>query len=486
MGKIPGKRVLIYVPSYLGLMDVMAVESFIHLINDCYEWKKKGWEFYPVIAKRMFIQNARNMAVDHALAQDMDYILFIDDDMVIRPEDKLFTKLVEHDKDIVAPLFFHRRHPYAPLLFKRNIRAGGRYTTFDNIMDYQKGLLQVDGVGCGVVLIKTEVFKKIDNPYFVFGDTFGEDLYFCNKAINAGFKIYCDTNIEVGHIGDPQVAWESTYRQNEASSKLFMAQKIAGDIKNAAEMVKKADIIMPCYHNYDLTKNAIESILNNTAEDVDYNLILINDGADRKLEKYFKTLEKHRDNITHITNKKNLGWVKAINQGLEISKAEYVLFSNNDIEIPQGQTHWLSAMIDSIQYGDIGAVGPISNFVMGLQHARNNEQILMPEHFTKFLIGFFMLVKREVIQKIGGLDERFGLGGNDDLDYSIRIREAGYRLRILRTIYIEHKGFASLGKVYKDYGEVEDLTRPKLIEKWGKEKVDNLFVYDMKTLYQGE
>jgi hypothetical protein len=41
-----------------------------------------------------------------------------------------------------------------------------------------------------------------------------------------------------------------------------------------------------------------------------------------------------------------------------------------------------------------------------------------------------MLVKKEVIDKIGGLDERFGMGGNDDLDYSIRIKEAGYRLKV--------------------------------------------------------
>jgi len=485
MGKVSGKRVLIYIPSYLGQMDVMAVEGLIYLINDCWEWKKKGWQFYPVIAKRMFVQNARNIAVDHALEHGMDYILFIDDDMVVKPDSRLFTNLVKHDKDITVPLFFHRRHPYAPLIFKRKIRSGGKYTTFDNIMDYQKGLIEVDGAGCGVMLIKTGVFKKLDKPYFVHGDTFGEDLYFSNKAINAGFKIYCDTTLEVGHIGDPAVSWESTYRKNEASSKLFMKQKTDRDKANAEKLVKKVDIIMPCYHNYEITKEAVESIINNTSDGVAWKLILINDGADRRLEKYFRSLEKYRDNITHITNKKNLGWPKAINQGIEASSSEYVLFINNDIEIPQGQKLWLDMMVSGLEHERVGAVGPISNFVMGLQHTDYNKTILMTEHFTKFLIGFCMMVKREVIDKIGGLDERFGLGGNDDLDYSLRIREAGYRLKILRNVFINHKGFKSLGKLYSSYKQVEDLTRPKLVEKWGKEKVLSLFGYDMKTLYEG-
>lgn len=486
MVKIPGKRVLVYIPSYLGTMDAMAVEGLIHLINDCWTWKEKGWQFYPVISKRMFIQDARNTAVSHALKQDMDYVLFIDDDMVIKPESKLFTSLVTHDKDITVPLFFHRRHPFAPLIFKRVIRAGGKYTTFDNIMDYPKGLIEVDGAGCGVMLIKTEVFKKIGEPYFYHSNGFGEDLYFCNKAISAGFKIYCDTRLEVGHIGDPRVAWESTYRQNEKSSKLYMAQKIANDEKSAAKMVKTVDIIMPCYHNYTLTKAAVESIINNTAEGTDWNLILVNDGADKQLEKYFKRIEKHWPNITHITNKKNVGWVKAINQGIGLSKSECILFANNDIEIPAGHSNWLNIMADRLQQPDIGAVGPISNFVMGLQNADYNKAILLQEHYTKFLIGFFMMIKREAVEKVGLLDECFGLGGNDDLDYSIRLRQAGYKLKILRNVFIQHKGFASLGKVYKDYKEVEDLTRPRLVEKWGKTNVDSLFEYDMKTLNEGD
>ena len=482
--KISDKRVLVYIPSYKGEIDAMTVEGLFYLLFDCFRWEKEGFKFFPVIGKRMFVQNARNLAVEHALEHNMDYILFVDDDMVIKADEKLFSKLLSHDKDIVAPLFFHRQQPYAPLIFRRTIRANGHYTTFDNILDYPKDLIEVDGVGFGCVLIKTEVFKKLKPPYFIHGDTFGEDLYFCNTCINAGFKIYCDTTINIGHIGEPVVSWEGTYKANDSSTRLFMKQKIEKDIKDSAKFIKEVDIIMPCYHNYKITREAIESIINNTTG-VKWRLILINDGGDKNLEKYFKKLEKYRENISHITNKKNIGWIKSINQGLDLCKAENILFVNNDILVPPETNFWLERMAWALEPAGIGAVGPISNFVMGFQNMGENSRILLPEHFTKFLIGFCMMIKKEVVDKIGKLDERFGIGGNDDLDYSIRIREAGYKLKILRQVFIEHKGFKSLGKIYKDYKEVEDITRPKLIDKWGKEKVDNLFKYTSKTLREG-
>lgn len=233
--------------------------------------------------------------------------------------------------------------------------------------------------------------------------------------------------------------------------------------------MREASIIMPCYHNYEITKEAVESVLNFT-DDVDFELILINDGADRQLHKYFKRLVKYNDNIAMITNKKNVGWVKAVNQGIEISNGENVLFLNNDIEVPYQMSGWLRRMVDCKADG----VGTTSNFVMGYQHSHFNKHFPI-EHFTKFLIGFCMLVTREVIDDIGLLDEKFGIGGNDDLDYSIRMVDAGYKLKIVRDIFIHHKGTMSLPLVFDNLNDEEQRTRDILIDKWGKERVDELF-----------
>ena len=97
-----------------------------------------------------------------------------------------------------------------------------------------------------------------------------------------------------------------------------------------------------------------------------------------------------------------------------------------------------------------------------------------------------MLIRKDVLDKVGLLDERFGIGGQDDLDISIRIREAGYKLKINRYVFIHHLGFQSLSKVFPSYKEIEDLTRPMLVEKWGKEKIDDLFIMSNNFILKGE
>jgi GT2 family glycosyltransferase len=68
-------------------------------------------------------------------------------------------------------------------------------------------LFEVHANGTGIMLIKTEVFKKIPRPWFMFeynqvGQcSLGEDWYFCREAKRAGFKIYTDPRIKVGHLG---------------------------------------------------------------------------------------------------------------------------------------------------------------------------------------------------------------------------------------------------------------------------------------------
>ncbi len=181
-----------------------------------------------------------------------------------------------------------------------------------------------------------------------------------------------------------------------------------------------------------------------------------------------------------------MGFIKSTNNGIKHVRgdSDFVLLLNNDVLIENPK--WLINLINSFDDDiddDIGAIAPISNFVMGIANIAYNN--LPSIHYAKFLIGFCMLIKKDVLDKVGLLDERFGIGGNDDLDLSIRIREAGYKLKINRNVFVRHIGFCSLGLRFKDYKEVEDLTRPMLVEKWGKEKIDDLFTITNNFILNG-
>ena len=477
------KRVLIFLPSITGKIDARTVEGLMEL---CFEAASlKGYEFSIKIGAQMFIDSARNIIVDFAIENNYDYILWIDDDMVVMPGSKVLTKLIEHDKDIVAPLFFTRRLPFLPLLFDKVVRAEGKHTTYDHRINYKKELQKVDAVGFGFVLTKVEVFKKIGNPYFLTCPGLGEDMYFCSKATGAGFEIYCDTTIDVGHIGEPPIVFEGHYLETKNATELYLKQKKEADDISSKDYESRADIIMPIYHNVDVTINAIESLLNYTNGQI--NLILINDGADKDVRAYIRRIMKVWTNITYIENKKPLGWTKSVNMGMAKSTMPVMVVMNNDIEIPVNMSFWLDRICSMFKLDPhLGGVCTLSDYVMGLQNMSYNKSILMREHYTKLMIGFFFAIKREVYEKIGGLDELFGTSGNDDLDYSIRISEAGYKMKVARDIFIHHVGSCSLKMVNDNLEEMDKESRKVLVAKWGQEKVDNLFTYTEKFLSTGE
>jgi len=394
--------------------------------------------------------------------------------MVVPVGEEIFSKLVKHDKDIVAPLFFIRSKPYLPLLFEKVVLANGAFMTYDNILDYEKGLVKCDGVGFGMVLIKMDVFKKLKQPFFEYSDQYGEDLHFCNNATEAGFEIYCDTNIVIGHIANPEIIREEHYKREKKGAELWLEQKKAECKVKAEEVSLKADIVIPCYKELEVTKVCVESILNNTAG-VDKKLIIVNDGAYRPLKRYVKGLQKYWDNIVYVESKKQLGASGATNLGIKNTDRAYVVLMNNDTEVLPHMNNWLFKFIQKLALEpDLGAIGPVCNYIFGIQNTAYGAQFAMPEHYTKVLIPLCMCLKREVIQKVGLFDEQFTMenkiGLNQDLDYSIRIREAGYKMKILRDVFIAHIGEQTQSKLGSTK-DAEKITRKLLEKKWGEAKV---------------
>ena len=233
----------------------------------------------------------------------------------------------------------------------------------------------------------------------------------------------------------------------------------------------KCSIIMPCYHNFNLTKDAIDSIYAHT-EGVDYNIIMIVDGYDKE---YNEWLPYHKD-INVIYHKYSQGFVNSCNEGLtkvnEICKdTDYILLLNNDIVIEDDM--WLKKMVDTFDE-NTGAVGCVSDWIMGVQKNIDDFKHLPKIHYATFLIGFCMLVRKDVFDIIGRLDTRFGMGGNDDLDLSIRMRLCGYDLKVNRNVFVHHIGSQSLPKA-TNVTDLEIKTRIWLNKKWGENLVNSLF-----------
>jgi hypothetical protein len=146
--------------------------------------------------KSSIVAQARNSGVELARKAGADFIFFLDSDMLFPPT-ALF-RLLLHRKDIVGATYTKRVAPFQIL--------GSMLAEQPAVLSGD--LLEMQRIPTGCLLINMGVFDKLSKPYFRFetdanGDIVGEDYVFCDRAREAGYRIWCDAVMsrEIGHIG---------------------------------------------------------------------------------------------------------------------------------------------------------------------------------------------------------------------------------------------------------------------------------------------
>ncbi len=211
------------------------------------------------------------------------------------------------------------------------------------------------------------------------------------------------------------------------------------------------DIIIPTFNSPEYLHSCVTSIIRYTMPDDLSHIFIVNNGDPEHMGPY-----KGNPRITVLQQSRNLGWEGGLKAGLAASESPYVLFMNDDTFIPSFQRLWLSQLLQQLIYPNIAAVGPTSNVVMGRQNIF--DPLAESVYRTKFLIGFCMLLKREMLEAAGGIDDT--LPGGDDLDLSIRLRKLGKFLVINREVFVWHHGFKTGQKVHgSDWNSVDMIER---------------------------
>lgn len=234
------------------------------------------------------------------------------------------------------------------------------------------------------------------------------------------------------------------------------------------------DIIIPVWNQPALTKDCIESIFKYTGGG--YRIIAIDNASSAETKNYLQGLKAEKPGVAEvIRNEENLGFVKAVNQGIAASKAPYLCILNNDTLVTKD---WLEEMIAVAESaGDIGIVNPSSNN-LGQKPANGEPLELYAEKMAKekgnsielgAAIGFCMLIKRKLINEIGAFDEIYGMGNFDDTDFSRRAVRAGYRCVRACGAYVYHRENASFNKV-KTFEDDFKRNREIYEFRWGKPK----------------
>lgn len=145
----------------------------------------------------------RNSCVEQALDKGAEWLMFLDDDHVFGPA--LLKRLLSHDVPVVGALYLQRQMPFQPVAYEYKTEDG----TYIPVNLHNHGdddLIEVMAIGTGGMLIRSEVLRAIEKPWFEHGRA-SEDLIFCDKVYELDLgPIYCDLGARMGHI-QPAALW---------------------------------------------------------------------------------------------------------------------------------------------------------------------------------------------------------------------------------------------------------------------------------------
>lgn len=175
-----------------------------------------------------------------------DWLWFIDTDMVFPPD--TLERLLNCQRDIVQGLVLLRHPPHFPVVYRLGEDGGLKQAVLNR---QPPGLIEVDAVGTGGTLIRRRVRDSVADPWFevgtIKGDELGEDLCFSSKARKAGFKMWVDLRVPIGHLTPTAIwphyttdaGWLTAYKLTTGEA-LFRAAASATDAEPAPQAAPKA------------------------------------------------------------------------------------------------------------------------------------------------------------------------------------------------------------------------------------------------------
>ena len=213
--------------------------------------------------------------------------------------------------------------------------------------------------------------------------------------------------------------------------------------------MKKITAILAVYNAVNHTKTCLQ-YLRQDLEGLPHEIIVINNGSTDGTAAY---LENEPD-LKVITHAEPQGVAFSYNEAIEASTGDYLLFLHNDVVVPPDTTAYLLSKLE--QDPQAGAIGPLSNAVHwhrqmcwnvpsyeGTQELFQLANQIRQQDVTPFanlyVENFFLLMRRQALQAVGGFDASFPLHYLEDIDLCLRLWQHGWRVLIAPSAYVHHE-----------------------------------------------
>lgn len=388
------------------------------------------------------VDHARNLMVGDLLTnpelRDVTHVLWLDADMM--PPSDAVRRLLAHDLPIVGGLCHGRRAPtFAPILL---YREGEEY---EYRYDFPRGLVEVDATGAAFLLVKREVFEKIDDAYPTPGEGpfsnlgWGEDVAMCFRAKECGYKVFVDTTVEVKHLGEIEVDSVLARHLRTAKANEWCKRPTSPLVDGPPG----ASIVIPTWNQRpEWLREAVRSAAFQT---VPVEIIIVDDGSEIPVAWDWRELPSHpRMQLIRIPHG---GPWAALNAGIEAMTAPYFCWlSSDDTFRPQKIEHQIAAMKKA------GAMASFHGYDTMDEAGRHNRGIVIPPYWPTmewqqqvlangcYINGLTVMFHREVFGALGTFDASGNYSIVADWEYWNRVAHVFKWLTIPEMLATRREG----------------------------------------------